>query len=142
MSADYNEAADDFVGETAALQEARTLGAFLSRCGRGGILAPQDLAGTLYFVRARARRDAGGRLLGDALRAQVVRDPRCAILARQLVRSRLGVALVRQLLLLRQLVEQALERLARLRARRELARKLGARVLASGEQAQCPRFKF
>jgi len=60
-------------------------------------------------------------------------DARRAVLARQLVRARLGVTLVGELLLLRELVEQPLERLGRFGVRRELARQLGPRVLAPGE---------
>ena len=126
MSGDYNEASDDFVRETAALQEARPAGALLERGGGERILAAQDLLRALELPRARLGRGVLRLLLGDALGAQVVDDARGAVLARQLVRARLGVALVRQLLFLRQLVEQALERRGRFGARRELARQLGA----------------
>ena len=133
MSADYNDA-DHLVRKTAALQETRAPGTLLARRGRGGILSPQDLARARDFVAARAGGRARGGLLGDALGAQVVGDPRRAVLAGQLVCPRFGVALIRELLASRQLVEQPLECLGRLGAWRELARQLAAGMLAPGEQ--------
>jgi hypothetical protein len=60
-------------------------------------------------------------------------DARRAVLARELMRTRLGIALVGELLLPLQLVQQALERFARLGVRRELARELRTRVFAPRE---------
>ncbi len=73
----------------------------------------QDLPRALDFAGARAGSGARGRLFGDPLGAQVVGDARGTVLARKLARPRLGVALVGELLLLLELVEQALERRSR-----------------------------
>jgi hypothetical protein len=75
VSVDYNDAADDLVRKTAALQETRALGELLARRGRSGILSPQDFARSLDFVAGGDGAGARGRFIGDALCAQVVRDP-------------------------------------------------------------------
>jgi hypothetical protein len=95
VSADYNDAADHLVRKPAALQEAGAPGALLERCGGQSVLASQDLARALDFAGARAGSGARGRLFGDPLGAQVVRDARGAVLAPKLARPRLGIPLIR-----------------------------------------------
>ena len=51
------------------------------------------------------------------------------------MRSRFGVALIGQVLACLELTQQRFERVGRSGVGRELARKLGARVLAPGKQA-------
>src|SRR5258706_8505250 len=69
---------------------------------------------------------------------EILADLGGAELARQPVRPRLGVALVRELLSLCQVVKQRLERLRRFGMRRQLAGELGARVLAPCQEPQGP----
>src|SRR5260221_5146249 len=69
---------------------------------------------------------------------EILADLGGAVLARQPMRARLGIALVRELLSLRQVVKHRLERLRRFGMRRELACELGARVLAPREEPQRP----
>jgi len=67
-----------------------------------------------------------------------VADVRRAVLAGKDVRALLREALVGELLLLLQLVEQGLQLPGARRVRRELALELGARMLAPGEVPQRP----
>ena len=57
------------------------------------------------------------------------------------MRSRLGVAIIGEVLSCLELYKQRFERLGRSSKWRELARKLGAGVLAPGKQAQRPRLQ-
>src|SRR5205823_7994293 len=75
-------------------------------------------------------------LFGDAFRAQIAADARRAELARQPARALRRIARVRQLLFLNQAVEERFQRLGRPGMRRELARELGARMLAPRQQPQ------
>src|SRR2546430_11273032 len=72
------------------------------------------------------------------MRLEILPDLRRAVFARKPMRTRFGVALIRELLPLRQLGEQRVERLRRLGMRRELAGELGARVLAPREVPERP----
>jgi len=130
------------VGKAAALQEARTARALLTRRGGLSVLASQDLARTLDFRAARLGYHGLGNTFGDALGTQIVDDACRAVLARELVSTRFRVALVGELLSLRELVEQLLECRARLGVPRELARELRARVLAAREQPERPRLQL
>src|SRR5262249_62269886 len=84
------------------------------------------------------RRSAFCDALFDAFRAQLLRDARRAEFPRQRMRARLRVALVRELLALREIVEQRLEVIFRQDVRPQLARQLGAGVLAPREEPQGP----
>src|SRR5262249_21365206 len=74
------------------------------------------------------------RLFRQALDLKLVRDARHAVLARELARPRLGVARFGELAALRELVEQRGKVVLGAGVPGELARELGARVLAAGEQ--------
>jgi hypothetical protein len=142
VSADYNEAADHIVRKAATLQETRAPGTLLARCGGGRIFAAQDLARALHLVGARTGRGDCRSLFAYAVRAQIVRDARRAVLARQAVRPRFGVALVGKLLVPDQTVQQPCELFGGLGVRRQFARQLGAGVFPPSEQAQGPRLQL
>ena len=124
-----------FRGEAAALEEARPPGALLARRRRAPVLALQD--GARRFKLACGSHTLE-QMLRHALRLEVVADVRRAVLAGKDVRALLCEALVGELLLLLQLVEQGLQRPRALRVRRELAFELGAGMLAPGEVPERP----
>src|SRR5204863_256704 len=97
-----------------------------------------DFACAIDFGRARGPGCLLGKLLIEALRAQLVGDARRSILARKSVGARFRVALVAQEPASRQVFEQGFEVLLRTRVRPELPRQLGAAVLAPREKSQGP----
>src|SRR5688572_22694090 len=133
-----HEAMDDLGTKAAALEKTSAPGAFLARRWGSAVLALQDGAGGFELARGRHSLD---QMLFHALRLELVADARRAVFARKDVRALLGEALVGELLLLLQLVEQGLHLPRAFRVRGELALELGARVLAPGEQPQRPGFK-
>src|SRR5205823_5475030 len=120
------------------LKKAHLLGALLAGLRRDPEFSEPDFACAIDFGRARGPGCLLGKLLIEALRAQLVRDARRSILARKSVGARFRVALVGQEPALRQVFEQGFEVLLRTRVRPELPRQLGSAVLAPREKPQGP----
>src|SRR5688572_22223175 len=111
-----DETMDDLGGEAAALEEARPPRALLARRRRSPVLALQDGARRFKLACGRHTLD---QMLRHALRLELVADVRRAVLAGKDVRALLREALVGELLLLLQLVEQGLQLPGARRVRRE-----------------------
>ena len=117
-----------------ALKEAGPACALFARFGRSAEFATKNLARAREVPFSRRRSHTFCGFIFHAPGAQVLADARRAILARELARALLGVAFIGELLLRLQRIEQRHERLRGIGVRPELARELGAGVLAAREQ--------
>src|SRR5256884_8130629 len=133
-----DDGANRIEGKPSRLKKAYLLGPLLAGPRRDPEFSAPDFACAIDFGRARGPGCLLGKLLIEALRAQLVRDARRSILARKSVGARFRVALVGQEPASRQVFEQGFEVLLRTRVRPELPRQLGAAVLAPREKSQGP----
>src|SRR5687767_11943356 len=101
-----DQTGDDVHRESAPLQEAAALGSLFTRGRRLPVLARKHGARALQLALGG---DSPDDVRGDALRLQVVAYLRRAKLARKHARALFGVALVRELLFRRELVEKRVE---------------------------------
>src|SRR3954462_3900336 len=136
---DAQRAADRLEREAAALEKAHAPRFFFSRGCNVVVLARED---GLRAVELAGGWNTGDHVFGDAFRFQVLANPGNAVLARHPVRAHFGIALVGELLLLLELVQQKKKRLGRFGVRRKLAGQFGAGMLAPGKVPERPRLEL